>query len=115
MSLFMALTIFGLSAGPGKMCLDMNANEMSTTDHSCCKKDQVSESSPTKTDENHQNSCEDNGCNPFINCCGSMGFVGEKRQEFSFDQKKQFHELNFGYNSMHGTILLHEILDPPKV
>ena len=42
--------------------------------HACCelKKDSpVSDESPS----NSSNNCCEDGCNPFVNCCGMMGFI----------------------------------------
>ena len=51
-------------------------------DHACCQKVEVKQhceaSSTTdqkENDDREDSNCCNNGCNPFVNCCGFMGFV----------------------------------------
>lgn len=44
--------------------------------HSCCKAISKSSSDiPFSSDNQDKKDCCNNGCNPFMNCCGMMGFV----------------------------------------
>lgn len=71
----------------------------------CCKS--------KKTEEKRDNCC-DKGCNPFLSCCGGMGFTFQKTEivlQENFHSEKTF---NFHYQAINSTYN-NKLWLPPKV
>lgn len=105
--LLFAFTIFNPVIG------NVNGEEAK---HECCKaSQQVNSETPSKNQNNQDsNDCCNNGCNPFVNCCGMMGFVVV--DQFQLEEFQSFSEKEFidTYQSIYSN---HEqvIWQPPKV
>lgn len=71
----------------------------------CCK---------NKKTEEKKDHCCDKGCNPFLTCCGGMGFTLQKN-EIVFQEIFQSDKTsNFHYQATHSTYN-NELWIPPKV
>jgi hypothetical protein len=66
-------------------------NSVEKVNHSCCKIQDTDSKSNKSNDD-----CCNNGCNPFFNCCGMMGFVPvEKKIEQAFDLMVIYDNIDF--------------------
>ncbi len=71
----------------------------------CCKK---------KKAEETKNHCCEKGCNPFLSCCGGMGFILQKN-ELQFTSRGYLEkELNFRYLASKSNYV-NDLWQPPKI
>ncbi len=82
-------------------------NDNDEEKHACCVADQDSENS-SKDD------CCEKGCNPFINCCGMMGFIPSNPLFFQDSKATSFEKVSDHYLDPKSDCSL-EIWQPPKV
>ncbi len=96
------LTVFVLllSAAP----VMAHSKEIKKEKH-CCKS--------KKTEEKKDNCC-DKGCNPFLSCCGGMGFTFQKTDIVLQENYTAEKSSNYHYHATHSNYT-NELWIPPKV
>jgi hypothetical protein len=81
-----------------------HAKEIKKEKH-CCKS--------KKTEEKKDNCC-DKGCNPFLSCCGGMGFILAK-SDFSLQEISHLKDdNNYAYLAIHSSYF-NGMWQPPKI
>lgn len=96
------LTIFVLllSATP----LSAHKEEIKSEKH-CCEK---------KKSEKKKDHCCNKGCNPFLSCCGGMGFILQKNELQTAPELSVKKETNFRYIAIHSNYI-NDLWQPPKI
>ena len=67
-----------------------------------------------ETENSSENDCCENGCNPFINCCGMMGFIPGNPILFSVSKTTIFQLISDTYRDPISDCII-DIWQPPKV
>jgi len=78
---------------------------------SCCS---VASNQPSDNTSNDDDGCCEKGCNPFLNCCGMMGFVPVNRTDFSVEKSIKTRTTTDYYISPE-SFFFGDIWQPPKV
>jgi len=81
-----------------------HAKEIKKEKH-CCK---------SKNTEGKKDNCCDQGCNPFLSCCGGMGFTFQKIEIILQENYLAKKSSNYYYQATHSTYS-NELWLPPKV
>jgi hypothetical protein len=83
------------------------SGENNEKEHACCVLDHESEN-PSEDD------CCENGCNPFINCCGMMGFIPGNPMQFTVSKTTFFQLISDTYRDPISDCII-DIWQPPRV
>jgi hypothetical protein len=101
----MSFIILSMVAFPA---MSMDKNVPSALSSCCTSSGDSQEESPTKDD------CCNKGCNPFVNCCGMMGFMLTPFQEIAPTTLTTVHAESDDYLDPQSQCAI-DIWQPPKV
>jgi hypothetical protein len=89
------------------MAVPMINSTVLENEHSCCVSDHDDGTSS-------KDNCCENGCNPFINCCGMMGFILEEKLQFKTLLTANIDVVSDTYMDPKSNFEL-DIWEPPKI